>query len=42
MDYMGMLCPIGIPFSGQGIYGERGPFFRLEVCERGTFSGNVM
>jgi len=30
-----MLCPEWVPFQAPNM--QRGPFFRLEVCERGTF-----
>jgi len=40
MDYTGMLRPKGIPLSATGM--GKGPFFRLEVCEKGTFSGKGM
>jgi len=37
MDYTGMLRPKGVLFW-ELVICERAPFFRLEVCERGTFS----
>jgi len=41
MDYMGMLRPKWVSFSGWKLVGK-GSLFRLEVWERGTFLGKRM
>jgi len=38
---MGMLSSKGVPFWTPGME-KAGSFFRLEVCEKGTFSGENM
>jgi len=40
MDYIGMLCPKGVPFWAPGM--GKGSLFRLEVCEWGTLPGKGM